>query len=141
MKKEKNNRGIQQGDVYWAYLTGDEHEQQGKRPCLVCQNNRGNTYSPNVVVYPLTSKRKKNLPTHVFLPADETGLSEDSIVLCENPASISKSKLGDYVTSLPDKYMAQVAAATLLASSLISFLDFDTLFTIRKQAIKLNNYK
>ena len=141
MKKEKNNRDIQQGNVYWVYLTGDEHEQRGKKPCLVCQNNMGNAHSPNVVVYPLTSKRKKDLPTHVFLPADETGLPEDSIVLCENPVSISKSKLGDYMTSLPDKYMAQVAAAALLASSLISFLDFDSLFTIREQAIQLNSCK
>jgi mRNA interferase MazF len=127
------------GDVYLLKFEGSGSEQAGWRPALIFQNNVGNVYSPNVIVLPLTSKIKKsNLPTHVVLPAEETGLARDSMVLCENPVSVSKDRLGRYLTTIPDMYMSQIAAAHILATSAISFINPTVILTLREKAIKLN---
>ena len=65
-------------------------------------------------------------------------LKTDSMVLCENPQSIPKEMLGEYVTTLPEKYMKQVAAASLLANSAISYLDISMLVALMEKAAKLN---
>ena len=68
------------GDIYFMRFGGSGSEQNGWRPGLVFQNNVGNAYSPNVIALPLTSSLKKvGQPTHVVLPAAETGLPKDSI--------------------------------------------------------------
>ena len=118
---------------------GEQNEQNGWRPGLVFQNNVGNRYSPNIIALPLTSAlKKREMPTHVVLPAAETGLPRDSMVLCENPERMSKEKIGRFITTLPDDYMAQIAKANLLASSAISFLKPEPLASIWKQAVSLN---
>lgn len=127
------------GDVYYMYFSGTGSEQSGWRPGLVFQNNVGNTCSPNLIVLPLTSSLKKlHQPTHVLLPAKGTGLKRDSLVLCENPERMSKDKLGRYVTSLPGPYMRMVAAAYVLATSAISYLDPDFLLSLWQKAAVLN---
>ena len=127
------------GDVYFMRFGGDGSEQSGWRPGLVFQNNTGNLYSPNIIALPMTSSLKKqNMPTHVVLPAAETGLPRDSMVLCENPERMSKEKIGSFITKLPDEYMTRIACASLLASSAISFLSPEHLIRIWKQARSLN---
>ena len=118
---------------------GSGSEQNGWRPGLVFQNNTGNRFSPNIIALPLTSNLKKaSQPTHVLLPAEETGLPKDSMVLCENPERMSKEKLGRYLTTLPQSFMAKVAEASLLASSAISYLDLESLVSAWHQARLLN---
>lgn len=127
------------GDVYFMRFEGSGCEQCGWRPGLVFQNNTGNRYSPNIIALPLTSNlKKRNQPTHVVLPAADTGLPRDSMVLCENPERISKERLGEFVTSLPNSYMSQVAEASLLATSAIAFLEVEEILRIWKQARSLN---
>lgn len=127
------------GEVYMVYFDGRGSVQKGYRPALVFQNNVGNRYSPNVVVLPITSAHKNmKQPTHVFIDASESGLRRNSIVLCENPQCISKEQLGDYMTVLPQKYMKEVAAASLLANSAIAYLDISMLMALLKKAAKLN---
>lgn len=133
------NRQPQIGDVYLMRFGGSGSEQNGWRPGIVFQNNIGNAYSPNIIALPLTSQIKKaNQPTHVVLPAKETGLRKDSMVLCENPERMSKDRLGDYLTTIPAKYMAEIAAANILASAAIAYIDPDVLLTLWQKAISLN---
>ena len=128
------------GNVYLMEFGGSGSEQRGWRPGLVFQNNVGNIYSPNIIALPLTSSIKKlSQPTHVFLPADETGLYRDSVVLCENPERMSKKRIGRYLTTIPDEYMRQIAAANILATSAISYLNSNDLLTLLEKAIKLNS--
>lgn len=125
--------------MYFMRFGGSGSEQSGWRPGLVFQNNRGNRFSPNIIALPLTSCLKKaGQPTHVMVLAAETGLPLDSMILCENPECMSKEKIGRYVTTLPDNVMAQVAAASLLASSAISYLELDVLCDLWRQARSLN---
>lgn len=127
------------GDIYFMRFGGSGSEQNGWRPGLVFQNNVGNAHSPNIIALPLTSSLKKvGQPTHVVLPAAETGLPVDSMVLCENPERMSKERVGRYVTTLSPYYIGKVAAASILASSAIAFLELDELREIWMQARSLN---
>lgn len=133
------NRQLQIGDVYLMKFGGYGSEQCGWRPGVVFQNNVGNEFSPNIIALPLTSQIKKiNQPTHVVLPALETGLLKDSVVLCENPERMSKGRLGGYITTLPDKYIADIAVASILSSAAIAFLEPETLLAAWQRAISLN---
>lgn len=138
MSTKYEERNPQIGEIYLVKFNGSGSEQKGWRPGLVFQNNVGNQHSPNIIVLPLTSAIKKsNQPTHVQIPK-EVGLRMDSMVLCENPERMSKEKLGDYLTTLPDEYMGQVAVASLLASAAISFIDPDVLMAVWQKAMVLN---
>ena len=137
-----NSRGKspQIGDVFFMNFSGDGSEQCGWRPGLVFQNNVGNKFSPNIIALPLTTSLKKSSqPTHVILKASETGVPKDSMVLCENPERMSKGRIGDYITTIPDCYMAEIAAASILASSAISFIEPDNLMALWRKAVSLNN--
>jgi len=132
-------RTPQIGDVYLMNFGGKGSEQGGLRPGVVFQNNVGNAHSPNIIALPITSAIKKmGQPTHVLLKAANTGLRMDSVVLCENPERMSKEKVGKYVASLSDEYMRKITEAHLLATSAISFLDFDSLLKIWRKATMLN---
>lgn len=104
------NSHINRGDVFYANINSDgTHCQCGKRPVVIISNECCNRYSPVVSIVCLsTSKLKKPLPTHVPLLALETGLHRDSICLCEQPMSIAKSNLLDFVTHLGVKHMNQI---------------------------------
>lgn len=134
-----NDNAPKIGEIYLMKFGGSGNEQKGWRPGLVFQNNLGNQHSPNIIAIPLTSSLKKsNQPTHVFLPADKTGLAKDSMVLCENPERMSKDKIGKYLTTIPAEYMSKVAVANLLASSAISFIEPDVLLSVWQKALVLN---
>lgn len=139
MKNCEDRRKPKIGDIYYMRFDGNGCEQSGWRPGLVFQNNVGNEFSPNIIALPLTTAiKKKAQPTHVVISASECGLKFDSMVLCENPERMSKSRIGQYITSLSDDDIARVAAANLLASSAISYIEPDVLLSLWQQAISLN---
>ena len=139
MNFQNSERIPQIGDIYMMKFDGSANEQSGWRPGLVYQNNVGNVYSPNIIALPLTSSIKKaNQPTHVVIKASNTGLKRDSMVLCENPERMSKEKLGVYITTLSDEYMREIAEASILSSSVISYLDIEVLVSVWKKAVALN---
>lgn len=127
------------GDVYMVQFDGTGSVQRGFRPAVVFSNNVGNAHSPNVVVLPLTTSLKKtDQPTHVILDAKSCGLRYTSMVLCENPQSVSKTSLSHLVARLGKEEMARIAAANLIASSAISFVDFKTLVETWEKSVRLN---
>lgn len=137
----ENARGFRPhiGEVYLMRFKGTGSEQNGWRPGIVFQNDVGNSFSPNIIALPLTSSLKKlNQPTHVVLDAENTGLFRDSMVLCENPECISKERVGEYITTIPERYMKEIAAASLLATSAIVYLDKESLLTVWRKASELN---
>lgn len=136
----KGNSNYRIGEVYLINFVGDGSEQNGIRPGIIFQNNIGNDRSPNIVALPLTTAIKKiGQPTHVFLPSKKTGLLKDSVALCENPVCISKDKVFKYLTTLPDEYMAQIAYASVLASSAIAFMNPENLMALWEKAVAINN--
>ena len=140
MNQKKHEFRPQIGEVYLMKFDGDDSEQKKMRPGIVFQNNIGNVHSPNIIALPLTGHLKKiTQPPHVIVRASDTGLKCDSVALCENPVCMSKKKIGNYITTLPDKYMKQIAAASLLATSAIAYLDMDSLADVWGRAIRLNS--
>ena len=126
------------GDVFMLRFEGTGSVQSGWRPGVVFQNSIGNLHSPNIVVLPLTTSLKKlAMPTHVLVKAKESGLPRDSVVLCENPQSVSKDQLGEYVTTLPEKYIKDIAVAQILASSAIAFLEPKDVIEVWRRAVEL----
>ena len=69
--------------------------QSGYRPCVIIQNNLGNTYSPTLLVIPLTKQIKNlNQPTHTFIKCNENnGLKVDSMTLAEQTTTINKDEV------------------------------------------------
>ena len=61
-----------------------------------------------VILYSRVQTKAK-IPTHVFLSAQKTGLNRDSICLCEQPLSISKDMLLEYITTLSEDDMERVS--------------------------------
>lgn len=136
---ENNIYSISIGSVYYMKFDGIGSEQKGWRPGVVFQNNSANLNSPNVIALPCTTVMKKiHQPTHVLLRRQESGMAKDSIVLCENPQRMSKVKIGEFITQLPDKYIRQIATASMLASSVISFITYDDLIATWRKAKALN---
>lgn len=70
-------------------------EQGGIRPAVIVQNNKGNKYSPTVLVVPLTSKiRNLYMPTdNIVHKTDLNGLDTDSMLLGEQATAIDKKRI------------------------------------------------
>lgn len=135
-------RNIEIGSIYYMKFDGDDSEQSGWRPGVVFQNNKGNSTSPNIIALPCTTSIKKlTQPTHVLLRKSDSGLQRNSLVLCENPQRMSKNKIGSFITKLPDEYMKQIAIASIIASSAISFIPIDDVYKIWLYAKSLNKHK
>ena len=128
------------GEVYMMDFSGCGNCQVGWRPGVVLQNNIGNVYSSNIIALPVTSSIKKvGLPTHVLLPA-ESGLYKDSMVLCENPATIPKASVGKYITKLSAEFMREIAIASSVATGAISYLTAADLLDVWRTAVQMNTY-
>jgi mRNA interferase MazF len=106
-------------DVDWS--PGRGAEQQGTRPALVIQNDRGNASS----TYPLTvvasmSRTERELPLHVRIaPSDQNGLTDYTDVKCEQVMTIEKSRLLRRRGSIAPEELGLVDHALKLSLSLL----------------------
>lgn len=109
------------GDIYYAELSPVVgSEQGGMRPVLIIQNNIGNRYSPTVIVAAITSRTEKahNMPTHVELTAQESGLDRDSVVMLEQLRTIDKRRLTKQIGHLSAGLMKRVDEALAISIGL-----------------------
>lgn len=87
---------IKQGQIWFASL-GDtmDSEQHKSRPVLIISADVRNNTSPNVFVFPLSSKKKRHQPCHYALHKEHYPFLtyEDNLVICEEGRSISKNRL------------------------------------------------
>jgi mRNA interferase MazF len=106
-------------DVNWS--PGRGAEQQGTRPALVIQNDRGNASES----YPLTivasmSRTERELPLHVRIaPSPENGLTDYTDVKCEQLMTIEKSRLLRKRGSISSEEMHRVDMALKLSLNLL----------------------
>lgn len=85
---------IKKGEIYLVdFDDGRGSEQGGVRPAVVVQNDIGNKHSPTTIVCPLTSRIKKNMPTHVSLTTADGSVERPSTVLCEQVRTTDKTRL------------------------------------------------
>lgn len=104
---------ITRGDVVLCDLSAVVGtEQAGVRPAVVLQIDRANAVSPHTIILPFTTKiRRALLPSHVFVPAGVGGVTQDSVVLCEQIRVIDKRRIIKVLGHLDDPYMQQIAKA------------------------------
>jgi len=85
-------------------------EQAGIRPVLVLQIDRANAASPHTIIAPFTTKiRQALLPSHVMIAKGMGGLSNDSVLLCEQVRVIDKGRIIRVLGHLDNKKMERVA--------------------------------
>ena len=103
---------IKRGDIFYADLNqGKGSEQNGRRPVVILQNNKGNRHSTTTIAAMITSAPKKSLPTHVLVKKEDSGLKEDSTVLLEQIQTLDKKRLVNKVGRLGRTAMAQIEQA------------------------------
>lgn len=83
--------------------------QNGLRPCVIISNNKANKFSPNVIAVPLTSRNKKDMPTHYLLePSKRNGLRVASTVLAEQILTVSKNAIKKIIGIVDDQHIDNV---------------------------------
>jgi mRNA interferase MazF len=99
---------VQPGEVYSVeYPVSDGHEQAGRRPCVVLQDDSFAARSPLVLTIPLTTKANvTRYPGVVAVLADaQNGLTADSFALVFQLRSIDRRRF--------DAKLGEVSAAVL----------------------------
>lgn len=103
---------IRLGDIFYANLNPTIGcEQDGIRPVLVVQNNKGNRFSPTIVIIPITSNiNKTSLPTHVVLE-NTKGLEKKSVALVEQIRTLDKKRLIRKISQIAESDLENVKQA------------------------------
>lgn len=96
MKEKMDGEGIKRGDIFWCFPRGLD-ERFHKRMYVAISNNKACTHSSTIIMCPLTTKNKKQLPTHVKIK-DING--RNATIRCEDPVLINKLDIMDFVCSL-----------------------------------------
>ena len=142
------------GDIYYLEfheeLKGKDKDhtkdgssvQVGERPVLVVQNNTGNKFSPTVIIVSITSQMKKlNLPTHVLIGTNPSGLLKPSVVETEQVQTIAKSKLTNYKGHVSEEEMNKVDEAMGVSVGIEKKVSIIDISYIQKQQYKIERYK
>jgi mRNA interferase MazF len=118
---------ISRGDVVFVDLRGAEgSEKQGRRPCVVVQNDGGNRGgSPLTIVAPLTDSEHqgKRYKQQVFVAANQLGEGgKDSLIECGHLREVDRVARIDETRGvwcrLTDEVMIQVDEALRVSLSL-----------------------
>jgi mRNA interferase MazF len=98
------------GEVFLADLgSSSGHEQEGKRPVIICQNDLLNKVSQTVIVIPLTTNLKREeIPGVVLIKKGEGGLDSDSVALCYQLRVLDKKRLKRQLGKLSEIVLEKV---------------------------------
>ena len=109
---------IARGEVWWADLGLPRGSAPAlRRPVLVIsadQYNRSRLQTVTVAVI-TTTQQLAGLPGNVIVPADVSGLEDDSVLNVTQIATIDRGALEDKIGALPDWLMAQTDAGLVRA--------------------------
>jgi mRNA interferase MazF len=113
------SRGPLRGEIWFVQLPVDPPE-KGRRPVVIVSLDARNRHerADTVLVVPLTTSIHKEAPTHVFLPAGETGLQSDSAARAEDITTVRKQSLVEArvaLRRLTDKRICELARKVNIA--------------------------
>ncbi len=110
---------MKRGQVYYADLRPViGSEQGGIRPCVIIQNDKGNANSPTVIVAPMTTQKKNNIPTHVEISKNDKGLKSGTNILLEQIRVIDKRRIKNFICELSKETMDKVDKALKISLAL-----------------------
>lgn len=108
---------IKRGDIFYVNRSRSVgSEQQAGRPGIIVSNDKNNAFSNTVEVVYLTTRQKRDLPTHVSIRA--TGIP--STALCEQVHSIDVQRLADYCGSCSNQEIQALDIALQISLGLNS---------------------
>lgn len=107
------------GEIWFVQLHVDPPD-KGRRPVVIVSLDARNRHerADTVLVVPLTTSIHKDFPTHLFLPAGETGLQSDSAARAEDITVVRKQSLIEprgRLRQLNDKRVCELASKVSLA--------------------------
>ncbi len=127
-------RVVRRGEVYKCnFGIGVGSEMQKERPCVIIQGDVGNINSSNVIVAPITHTEKP-IPSmaHIEVQRDCNGITIlDGQVNLSNIQTVSKARLGNYVTKLSKKDIENIDKAIYISLGLMK--------NIKKYEDKIDN--
>lgn len=91
-------------DLGW----GEGSEQRGIKPCVIVQNDVGNSRSSTTIIVPITSKKKSYNKTHVEIKGN---LLMTSYALCEQIRVVDKKRFGNKLAILDYETMREIENA------------------------------
>jgi mRNA interferase MazF len=112
------------GEVVLAWYPFASGVGAKRRPCLIVQNDADNARLSNTVVVQITSNlRASSAPTQLLIEVNtpegrQSGLLHDSLVSCNNLATIEQSLIDRRIGLLPASVMSRVDVCLKAALSL-----------------------
>lgn len=112
------DREVRRGDIFWCPVmevnAGGELYVGDPRPVIIVSNDRFNTSSNNITVVPITTKEKKDLPSHVKISVNKI----KGTAMCEKVSIATKDNLGYFCGTLPQEQMGEIDKALCFQLSL-----------------------
>ncbi len=108
---------IQQGEIWWAILPAPRESEPGyRRPVVIVQDNPFNQSRINTIICAVITSnlRLANAPGNVFLPADDTGLSKDSVANVSQLITLDRIFLTERANMLPERLLEKILDGVLL---------------------------
>lgn len=103
---------MKHGEIRWyKFVLPDK-----KRPVLILTRDSVLEYLGEVTIAPITTT-VRNIPSEVFLSTADS-MPQDCAVNCDHLQTVSKSKIGALITSLPNSKMIEVTQAIRFALDL-----------------------
>lgn len=101
---------IRRGEIWIAGLDPTQgSEQAGVRPIIIFQNDTISRYTTTVISIPLTTNlRRTSLPSSVFIPNGEGGLTQDSVALCHQLRVLDKTRLRNKIGEVNPETLVQL---------------------------------
>ena len=112
---------VKRGEIWLAELNPIRgSEQAGTRPVLILQNNSINRFTRTFLAIPLTTNlRRASLPTCVFVPQGEGGLTKDSVALCHQLRVLDISGLTRSLGSLSESTVGAIDHCVLFTIGIV----------------------
>lgn len=101
---------IRRGEIWIAALDPSQgSEQAGVRPIIIFQNDTISRYTTTVISIPLTTNlRRASLPSCVFIPSGEGGLTQDSVALCHQMRVLDQTGLRNKIGEVQPETLVQL---------------------------------
>lgn len=102
------------GDIHWIELPpASDHEQSGRRPAVIVQDQAYAGLLPVVLVVPLTTATSTlRFPGTLLIPPDpENGLREPWVALVFQMRAVDRRRIGGRVGAVSGEVLAGIFAA------------------------------
>jgi mRNA interferase MazF len=111
---------VRRGEIHFVNLEPVRSGEANKRrPAVIVSNDGANAAAERtgqgvITIVPVTSNTSRVYPFQVLLPANLTGLEQDSKAQAEQVRSISVERLGFSIGEVPQDLMAELDEALRL---------------------------